>query len=142
MHLVVRPAELVDVAPMPSSRGTIGMNSSTVIPVCVGRDDVKHALLARSVKIVLQVVLDRHGLVGLRASSTPDDRRPVAFDAVEREEHLEVQRLLGPQRPVIVERRNALAFGDEVRAPGRRHGLDEVRVIAVFDRPAFHDGSG
>jgi hypothetical protein len=37
------------------------------------------------------------------------------FHAIEREEELERQRLLGPERPVIVEGGDARWYGDEIR---------------------------
>ena len=45
--------------------------------------------------------------------------------AIEGEDELEVQRLLGPQRAVIVEGGDSLGDGDEVRRSFLRHLLDE-----------------
>jgi hypothetical protein len=55
--------------------------------------------------------------------------------AVERVEHLEIDRLLGPERAVIVEGRDALGFGDEA-VGGRVGGLrDEVEDGRLWRRP-------
>ena len=48
------------------------------------------------------------------------------LDAVEREEQLEVHRLLGPERAVVVEGGDALGGRDEVRRALLRHLRDEV----------------
>ena len=48
------------------------------------------------------------------------------LDAVERERELEVDRLLGPQRAVVVEDGDALGDRHEVRAALRRHARDEI----------------
>ena len=45
--------------------------------------------------------------------------------AIEDEEGLEIHRLLGPERAVVVERGDALCGGHEVRRAGLRHLLDE-----------------
>ena len=47
------------------------------------------------------------------------------LDAVECEQELEVQRLLGPERAVIVEDGDAFGFRDEVRRAFLGHAFDE-----------------
>ena len=63
------------------------------------------------------------------------------LDPVDREDELEVDRLLGPQRAVIVEGGDALGHRHEVGAAGRRHPRHEVEDRRL-DRPSFHDGKG
>ena len=46
--------------------------------------------------------------------------------AVQREDQLGVDGLLGPQRAVIVEYRDAVPLGNEVRRIGVGHGGDEL----------------
>jgi len=47
------------------------------------------------------------------------------LDAVDDEQELEVERLLGPQRAVVVEDGDAFGGRDEVRGSILRHALDE-----------------
>jgi hypothetical protein len=47
------------------------------------------------------------------------------LDPIECEQELEVQRLLAPQRAVIVEDSDALCFGHEVRRAFRSHTFDK-----------------
>ena len=51
--------------------------------------------------------------------------RAKRLDAVQREEELDIHRLLGPQRAVVVERGNALGGRHEVRRAFLRHLRDE-----------------
>jgi hypothetical protein len=48
------------------------------------------------------------------------------LDAIEREGELEVDRLFGPQRPVIVEGRDTLRDGNEVGAAVGGDARDEI----------------
>ena len=48
------------------------------------------------------------------------------LDSSNREERLEVQRLLAPQRPIVVEGGDALRHGHELRRAGLRDLLDEL----------------
>ena len=64
------------------------------------------------------------------------------LDAVEREGELDVHRLLGPERAVVVEDGDALGWRHEV---GRRPAVVTAATkstMACFAAPSFQDGSG
>ena len=63
------------------------------------------------------------------------------LDAVEREGDLEIERLLAPQRAVIVEDGDALAGGTK-SAPPCVVTRATKSVIDFFAAPSFQDGSG
>ena len=63
------------------------------------------------------------------------------LDAVEREEELEIHRLLAPERAVVVERGDALGRRHKVGRTFLGHLGDEVRM-ACLAGPSFHEGNG
>ena len=63
------------------------------------------------------------------------------LDAVEREGGLEIDRLLAPQRAVIVEHRDALSGRHEVRAPCVVTFATNP-VMDFLTAPSFHEGKG
>ena len=98
-------------------------NSSVVMPAWVAATISSNALLARRgerLHVALEHRLER--LLGLPLRMLRRQR----LDAVEREGELEIDRLLAPQRAVIVEGGDAFGRWHEVRAALRRHARDEV----------------
>jgi hypothetical protein len=63
------------------------------------------------------------------------------LDPVEREGELEVDRLLGPERAVVVEGGDALLDRNESALPSSVTRSTNA-TIACFAAPSFHDGSG
>ena len=104
-----------------------------------GHDDLADGLFAAGER-AFHVALEQRGKrllvlpLGCCGAST--------FDAVEREEELEIHRLLGPERAVVVER------GDASRRAARSlASLLLVTFVTKVDDgllalPSFHDGSG
>jgi hypothetical protein len=86
------------------------------------REQLENAVLAARERALN--VAREHGLEGLAVGPVRVLRRERAH-AVERERELHVDRLLGPERAVVVERRDALGRGHEVRS-GRGDARDEA----------------
>ena len=87
-----------------------------------GHDDLQDGLVAAR-KSALHVALEQRGerLLGFPFRMLRRER----LHAVQREEQLEVHRLLGPQRAVVVERGDALRHGDEALRALLRHLADK-----------------
>jgi hypothetical protein len=86
------------------------------------RHDLEKALLAerrQCLEVVLEHRLERLGAAPLRVL------RRERLHPVHRERDLEIDRLLGPQRAVVVEGRDALLDRHEFRPALRGHALDE-----------------
>ena len=102
---------------------TISANSSVVFPACVAATNsirpfsplAATAFVSCSRTPLKGCVVFHSGCVG--ASS---------FDAIQRERELEVERLLGPERAVVVEGRDAFRRRNEVCAAVLRHLRDKV----------------
>ena len=63
------------------------------------------------------------------------------LDAIDRKDDLDIHRLLGPQRAVVVEGGDALVERHEIRAAGRGHARDEVGD-RLFHRAVVPGGRG
>ena len=87
----------------------------------------------------LQVAFEQPGerLLSLPFGVLRRDR----LDAIERKGELEIIGLLGPERAVIVESRDAFRDGDEIRSAFLGDALTKS-MIAFFAALSFHDGSG
>jgi hypothetical protein len=88
-----------------------------------GDDDLHETLdshLAHSVQVALEQTLE--GLLGLPFRML----RREFLHPIEREEDLRVRRILQPERPVVVERRDALGRLDVVSATLVRYRLDKL----------------
>ena len=100
-----------------------------------GRHDLEHALLAHQGELGAVVGQHRAERLVVRHSGWRADHR---LDAIHGEDGLEIHRLLGPQRAVIVEGGDALGHGHPVAAAGRRgarHEIDDrLLVRAVVPR--------
>jgi hypothetical protein len=86
-------------------------------------DDLDDALLATRrdrFHVAFEDALERLLILPLRVL-----RRQLA-GAIERKQHLEVRRLLRPERAVVVEDRDPLRHRHEVRAPFASHSGDEI----------------
>ena len=101
---------------------TICSNSSVVMPACVAMTISSDAPFAAGER-ALQVALEQRGerLFVLPLGMLRGQR----LHAVEREEQLEIHRLLRPQRAVIVEGGDALVDRHEIRRSFLRHFVDE-----------------
>ena len=93
------------------------------MPACVAMTISSMRLLAAGER-AFHVALEQRGerLLVLPLGMLRGER----LHAVEREEELEIHRLLGPERAVVVEDRDALGGRDEVGRALLRHLLDEV----------------
>ena len=101
---------------------TIFSNSSVRHAGVGGHDDLDHRLLAageRGFHVALEQRGERLLVLPLRML------RRERLHAVEREEELEIHRLLAPERAVVVERRDAL---------GRRHEIGRAFLRHLFDK--------
>jgi AcrR family transcriptional regulator len=90
----------------------------------VGRkEQFLHALLAEGLqrrRIVLEQRLERLALPERGVL-----RRQV-LDVIDQEEHLRLQRVLAPERPVVVERSDAIGERNVPRTARLRHARDEI----------------
>ena len=103
------------------------------------RDQLEQALLAeRGERLDVALEQRLEGLLCLPFGMLRRQR----LDAVEREGDLEVDRLLGPQRAVVVEGGDAL--GDAARSSGKPSVVTPATksMIDRFAGPSFQDGSG
>ena len=101
---------------------TVLLNSSVVMPVCVAASISSRPFSpAAATPFMSPFEQRRERLLRLPLRVL----RRQCLHAVDQEEGLEVHRLLGPQRAVVVEHRDAFGHRHEVRRAGRRHALDE-----------------
>jgi hypothetical protein len=100
--------------------------------------ELKDPFLARGGE-GFHVTVER-GLEGLEVLPLGMIRRH-RLDPIDGEQELEVERLLGPQRSVVVEDGDALGLGHEVGACRVGHPVHEVED-RVPGSPSFQDGNG
>ena len=67
--------------------------------------------------------------------------RPEGFDAVEDEEELEIHRLFGPERAVVVEGAMRSAGGTKSTEPSVVT-FPTMATIDIFAAPSFQEGNG
>ena len=109
------------------------------MPACVAMTISTIAVLAAGER-AFHVALEQRGerLLVLPLRMLRRER----LHAVEREEQLEIHRLLGPERAVVVEGGDALGRRHEVGRAFRGHLRDEVDDGLAWPAPSFHEGSG
>jgi hypothetical protein len=98
------------------------INSHAAVRLCHNDFEVLNGELGQSFVIAVKDRLER--LLALPLGMFPGE----CFDAVDRKHHLRVDRLLDPQRPVLVERGDALLGREESRARlvgGRPHEVED-----------------
>ena len=120
-ELGVRPME----TRMAGGREPVGDDARELVGRDAGvgrRHDLEKAFLAerrQCLEVALEHRLERLGVAPLRVL------RRERLHPVHRERDLEIDRLLGPERAVVVEGRDALLDRDEIRPALLGHALDE-----------------
>ena len=112
-------------------------NSSVVIPAWRRHDDLDQRRLSagqHGLQVALEKRLER--LLVLPFGMLRRQR----LDAVEGERELDVDRLLAPQRAVVVEHGDALGDGHEVGAAFLASPARRSSMMAFLAGPSFHDG--
>ena len=103
-----------------------------------GHDDFEYRMFAAGER-AFHIALEQRGKWLLRFPLRMLRRE--RLHAVEREEELEIHRLLAPERAVVVERGDAFLRRDEIRRAFLRHLRDESGD-GLLRALSFQDGSG
>ena len=108
---------------MASQSLTICSNSSVVMPACVAMtiSSDRRARRRASAAFTSPLSSDANGCLSFHSGCCGRER----LHAVQREEQLEIHRLLGPERAVVVEDGDALGRRHEVGRALLRHLLDK-----------------